>query len=430
MRGKKSTGTFLFKGLLVKMIALFALATLVATQAHASGLIAPISLDSAQVMPKGVRSVRLAGFTFQADDKYDGAGHIVNLANEINKPITLRQLADAQPKGFERGQFKGGLESLDLNLDDVIGQTNGSVDTRITTTVPVIAWGVTKNLTLAVAVPVIYSNMNVAVGWTANANMQAVLDKAVAKGLGSKVISKEAMLQNVVQTKLEMLGYKPLVSETHTDLGDVNLVAKYQLLKGDQYAVALAGRLVLPTGRTADTDKVIDIAGGDGQWDAGLGLASDYFITSKLSVTGSVGYLYQIDAIKRKRIPNTWDDTLSSDIDERVNEKYGNIFGTGAGVRWAVHPVVTLGVGYSYQSKEGDSYAGGKYEQARYDILAKDSVQTLQAAQAQISLSTIDLFLKKKFVAPLEMSLGFTGIMSAQNVPLANITSLELVSYF
>jgi hypothetical protein len=413
----------------MKLFAALAM-TALATQAFASGLIAPIALDSAQVMPKGVRSMRLAGFTFQADDKYSGNGTVVSLANDINRPITLRQLADAQPKGFERGQFKGGLESLGLDLDSVVGSTNGSVDTRITTTLPILVWGVTQKFTVAVAVPIIYSNMNVATGWTANGMMQKVLDTAVAKGLGSKVIAKESSLQNVVQTKLDMLGYKPLVSETHTDLGDVNLVAKYQILKGDQYAVALAPRVVLPTGRVADSDKVIDIAGGDGQWDVGLGLASDYFITSKLSLTASTGYTYQISSLKRKRIPNSWDESLSSDVDDSTLEKYGNIFSTGLGVRWQVHPVITLGVGYSYQSKEGDTYSGGKYEQSRYDILAKDSVQTLQAAQAVISLSTVDLFLKKKFVAPLEVNLGFTGILAAQNVPLANLTSLELVSYF
>jgi hypothetical protein len=248
--------------------------------------------------------------------------------------------------------------------------------------------------------------------------------------LGSKVIEKEADFQNVVQTKLDMLGYKPLVSETHTDLGDINLVAKYQLLKGDQYAVALAPRIVLPTGRVADSDKVIDIAGGDGQWDVGMGLAGDYFITSKLSLTAATGYTYQINSLKRKRIPLNWDESLSSDIDDSTLQKYGNIFSTGLGMRWKVHPIVTLGAGYSYQSKEGDTYSGGKYEQSRYDSLAKDSVQTLQAAQAVLSLSTVDLFLKKKFVAPLEVNLGFTGILAAQNVPLANLTSLELVSYF
>ncbi len=413
----------------MKFAAALALAVLT-SQAHASGLIGPIALDSAQVMPKGVRSMRLAGFTFQTDDKYSGNGQIVSLANEINRPVSLRQLADAQPKGFERGQFKGGLESLGLDLDSVVGTTNGAVDTRITTTLPILAWGITEKLTVAVAVPIIYSNMNIATGWTANATMQQVVDTAVAKGLGSKVIAKEQALQNVVNTKLEMLGYKPLVSETHTDLGDVNLVVKYQLLKGDQYAVAFVPRAVLPTGRVADSDKVIDIAGGDGQWDLGAGLASDYFITSKLSVTGAAGFTYQINSLKRKRIPSSWDESLSSDIDDSTLEKFGNIFTTGLGMRWAVTNVITLGAGYSYQTKEGDRYSGSKYEQSRYDILSKDSVQTLQAAQAVLSLSTVDLFLKKKFVAPLEVNLGFTGIVAAQNIPLANLTSLELVSYF
>lgn len=409
---------------------LIAVSLLAAPAVFAAGLLAPFSLDSAQVMPKGVRSFRLAGFTTEAGDKFDGGGRVVSLAADINKPITLKQLADAQPKGFERGQFKGGLQSLNFDLNAVAGEASGSVDTRITTTLPIFAWGVTEKLTLAVAIPIIYSNLNVATGWTANMNMQAVLDKAVSNGMSAKVVSKEALLQNVVESKLEMLGYKPLVSETHTDMGDTTLIAKYQIGKGDRYALALTGRVVAPTGRTADPDKVIDIAGGDGQWDVGLGTSADYIVSSKVTTTVAVGYLYQIEATKTKRLPNSWDDTLSNDIDHDTSEKNGDIMGGSFGTRWQVLPVVALGAAYSYQYKLPDQYSGSKFESDRYGFLAKDSQQRLQAAQVSVSVSTVDLFLKKKFVAPLEVNLGFTGIIDAQNTALANLTSLELVSYF
>jgi hypothetical protein len=409
---------------------LFAASLLAAAPALASGLLAPIALDSAQVMPKGVRSFRLAGFTTETGDKFDGGGQVVSLAADINKPITLKQLADAQPKGFERGQFKGGIKSLGNDLDSVVGQANGSVDSRITTTLPIFVWGVTEKFTLAVAIPIVYSNLNVSTGWTANTNMQALSDKLVSNGMGAKLVANEAQLQNVVQSKLEMLGYKPLVSETHTDMGDTMLIGKYQIGKGLRYALALTGRVVAPTGRTADPDKVIDIAGGDGQWDVGLGTAADYIFSSKVTATASVGYLYQIASTKTKRLPNSWDDSLSSDIDSSTNEKYGDIMGGSVGARWQVLPIVTLGTAYSYQYKLPDRYSGSKFESDRYGYLSKDSQQRLQAAQVSVSVSTVDLFLKKKFVAPLEVNLGFTGVLAAQNTVLANLTSLELVSYF
>ncbi len=409
---------------------LFAATLLAAAPALASGLLAPFSLESAQVMPKGVRSFRLAGFTTETGDKFDGGGQVVSLAADINKPITLKQLSDAQPKGFERGQFKGGLKSLGIDLDSVVGEASGAVDSRITTTLPILAWGVTSKFTLAVAVPIIYSNLNVSTGWTANTNMQALSDKLVANGMGSKLVAKQAQLQNVVAAKIEMLGYKPLVSETHTDVGDTTFIGKYQIGKGDRYALALTGRVVAPTGRTADPDKVIDIAGGDGQWDVGLATSADYVFSSKFTTTAGIGYLYQIASLKTKRLPNSWDDSLSSDIDSSTYEKYGDVMGGSIGARWQVLPIVTLGTAYSYQYKLPDRYSGSKFESDRYGYLAKDSQQRLQAAQISLSVSTVDLFLKKKFVAPLEVNLGFTGILAAQNTALANLTSLELVSYF
>ena len=98
---------------------------LAAAPAFGSGLLAPVTLESAQVMPKGIRSLRVAGFTTQISDKYDGSGNIVPLGKDINRNITVKEMLDSQPAGFERGQLKGGIESLGAKLDDSIGATNG-----------------------------------------------------------------------------------------------------------------------------------------------------------------------------------------------------------------------------------------------------------------------------------------------------------------
>ena len=70
------------------LIAFAALSTFAATQAHAGGLFVPFALESAQVLPKGVRNVRVGGFTTEITDKYATGGSIAPLGDSFNKQIT------------------------------------------------------------------------------------------------------------------------------------------------------------------------------------------------------------------------------------------------------------------------------------------------------------------------------------------------------
>ncbi len=403
---------------------------LAAAPAFGAGLLAPFALESAQVMPKGIRSLRVGGFTTQASDKFDNSGNIVPLGNDINKSITLKQMLEAQPAGFSRGQLKGGIESMGFNPEDSIGNTNGVVNTRITTTVPVFTYGLTEKLTLAVVLPVVYSNLNVNAGWTANSNLQNLLDYSTSHGLAGKIAMVEPQLQNVVATKLASLGYKPLENETHTDVGDLIVATKYQVLKRDNFSVAITPRMTAPTGRAPDPDKVVDIAGGDGHFNAGVSGAADYVFSSRLVATYALSYTYQFSRTMKAHLPNSSDDTLSGDVDENTKQKFGDIMGTSLGARYQIQKMWTIGTAYSFQYKAPDRYAGGAFDSQRYDYLSKDTEQNMQAVLVSLSVSTIDAFLAKKFVMPLEASIAFSGILAGRNTPLANLTSIELVSFF
>lgn len=404
---------------------------LTASQAFAGGLFVPFALDSAQVLPKGVRNVRIGGFTTEIQDKYSSGGNIVPLADSFNKQVTWKELIDSTPEGFERGQFKGGLESMGVDLDSNVGDARGVVDTRLTTTLPVAAYGVTDKLTIALAVPIIYSNLNVDTGWTANAPFQATVNAmSNEKGFYNKVLSYESALQNVVQTKIANLGYKPLENDKHTDVGDIVLGAKYQVVSGQRFAVAISPRVVAPTGRTPDVDKVVDIAGGDGQWDLGLSASADYIPNSDFTFTGAIGYTYQVASTKVKRLPVGFNDSLSNDKDPNTREKIGDIMGSSIGARYRVHPLVSLGSAYALQYKMKDSYSGSAYAAERYGYLEKDSEQAMQSGIIGVTFTTIPLFRAQKFALPLEASIAFSRVFAGRNVGDLDLTSLELVSFF
>jgi hypothetical protein len=394
------------------------------------GLFAPISMDGATVMPKGIRSVRLGGFTSEITDKYDGNGNMVPLANSFSKSVTWNQLIDSRPSAEERGMLRGGLKAEAIDLGTSVGDANGLVNTRITSTIPVFAYGLTEKITLGVGVPVVYAKTHVDTGWTANGYFQSELDKLRATGYEGKIQAFKTSLYDVVATKISSYGYKPLQDQETTDVGDTTLGLKIQVYKEDNVAVAIAPKVVVPTGRTPDIDKVVDVAPGDGHVSAGVGAAADFNVASKWTLTPSVGYTYQFENSQAVRIPRNGDESISPDIDYNVRKKVGDIMGTSAAVKYRINEIFSAATAYSFQYKQADSYIGGAFSPERYGYLERDTWQSMESAQAVLGLSTVPMFRRGAFAVPLDAALSYAHVFAGRNVGKIDLAVLELAAYF
>ncbi len=401
-----------------------------APSSHAGGLLAPFTFESASVMPKGVRGIRIMGFTTEIQERWDGAGGYEPLANKFNKPITYQELADGQPVESDRAQLKGLLMSKNIPLNSIVGDSRGVANARLTSTIPVAAFGLTERLTVAAIVPVIYSSVNVSTGWASNEGFQAVLDGLSAEGRHNKKLTFEEKLHNVVATKIAGYGYRPLENETHQELGDVTLGAKYLLHKDDDLAVALSSRVVVPTGRQSSVEKLIDIAPGDGQWDVGVGATAEYKVTGRTSTYASLGGLYQIESRRPKRVPIVQSENATPDIDFDVEERLGANVSSAVGMRYKPFELWTVGAQYSFQYKGPDVYSGKVFSAERYQWMSNETEQDLQAAQLGLTFSTIPLFQKGAFAAPLETTLSFATTLGGRNTNKVAVAAWELALFF
>lgn len=398
--------------------------------AWSGGIVTPFTFDSTAVLPKGVRSVRVLGFTTELENRWDGSGGFEPLANRMNKSITYGELVEAQRTVDERAQLKGYLLSKNISMSSIVGESHGIVNTRLTSTVPVAAYGVTERLTVAVIVPVLYSKINIATGWTSNENLQAALDGLSAEGKHNKKMSFEQKLLNVVQTKVTSFGYDTLDNETRQEMGDITLGAKYLLSKSDDWSVVLSPRLVLPTGRESTVTKLIDVAPGDGQWDIGLGTTAEYTANGNLSFLGTLNAVVQLPHRRAKRIPYKRWESPTPDIDYDVEEKLGDLYGAIVGTKYRFAEVWSLSGQYSAQYKSPDEVRGSRFEQERYKWLSDDTEQVLQALQAGLTFSTIPLFKTGRFAAPLETTLSVATSIGGRNTPQTTLAAWELALFF
>ncbi len=404
--------------------------TATATAFAGGGLFAPISIDSAAVMPKGIRNLRVGGFTTEVGQKYDGTGTVVPTANAFNRAVTWNELISSRSDASERGLLKGGLEAEGVDLGSSVGDAQGLVNARVTSTIPVLAYGISEKVTFGAGLPIIYSRTHVDTGWVANAAFQKRIEQLQNSGYEPKILSFKQALQNVIATKISSYGYQPLQDETHTDVGDLNLGLKEQLYKDERVAFALAQKIVVPTGRTADLDKVVDLAPGDGHFNFGVSAVADIYAAKKWTVTPSASYLYQLETSQAVRVPRIGTESISPDIDRDVRVKRGDIMATALAVKFQATELLTASTAYSLQYKNPDSYMGGRYQPARYGFLERDTWQNMQTVQLAFTGSTIPLFKKQQFPVPLDATIALARVFDGRNVSLLNVAVFELAAYF
>lgn len=409
---------------------LFSLQFIVAA-ATASDLKPPFDLPSAKVLPPGVRNFTYKGVLIDGGHKFNNAGETERLSAPLNKDITFQTLLDSKDDPIDRGSITQPMKTLGATKDTKLGQTTGELDIAATANVPVFAYGITKKLTLAIAVPVVQSSIAIDAG-VVHTNPQLVNDfktEIEKKGASDKAAEFDRKIKDPIGSKLEEYGYQELKNENKTQLGDIKLVGKYNFINSKRHVLTLQGDITLPTGKEADVNKVVDIAGGDGQTDLGLTVIHDLNLGNYFTISSSLGYIAQLPDETAKRIPEVHDSSLSPDIDYNIDRNLGDHLNASLAGKFYYHGF-NLGSGYSILYKERDRYSGNIYSDERYGWLEQNTRQNMHAVQISTGYDTISLFKQKRFPVPLSLSINHTRLVRGKNVVKDPLTSLNFSMFF
>lgn len=394
----------------------------------------PFNFENASVLPSGIRNLRYMNAKLDAIDKFDGSGNIVPIGNALNKAITWGDSINGKKDIYERALLRGTLSNYGIDESEYIGNTTGVVNVAVTAQVPVIAYGVNEKLTMAIALPFVTDDISVDSGFVADENLNNFATNIVQRQRNSqhKAYKVKFDTLNAIENKLRDNGYKTLSSSEgrRSRLGDVIIVSKYQYVKSDNLLSALRFEVTAPTGEKTDVDKAVDVGTGDGQWDVGLGVASQYDISGAFSLSGFAGFTIQLPTEGEKRIPVEADSKITEDKDERTEIDLGDMLKIEAALTYNFLNGFSLVNGLGHQYKQADSYEGSKFSKNRYEWLAQDTEQKMTTYQAGLSYSTIPLFRQKKFKVPLQASVFYTSVLEGKNIVKDDVVTLEMALFF
>ena len=397
-----------------------------------------LALENAKVLPKGVRSLNIKAVQVDLTEKYDAEGQLWGLAQPLHKKITFADLLKSK-RGLDETKLRALLQENEIDAEQELGTLTADMKGRMRVYAPVLAFGLTERVTLAVAVPYYSARTEVAVGYQANdANAQHFINLLASPRYNQPKSAKEAYAGfsdgvAALNGKLIAYDYQRLGTWNEHGLGDTTFAVKTKILGSSSSMLHLANLsgVVAPTGRVDNPDILTDVPFGDGTWDMFTGLYCDQELGLGLMLNQFAKFTYQTESRRVVRLKTVAEGVAVPN--RSVRYKLGNVVDAGASLQWAHDIGLEMGLGYEYKRKSPDNYY---VEEAVAKALEADTLQQSNSLELKLGYSTVPAFKRKSFPVPFSVSLQYKRMIDSpllttnQNVPATELLTLDMNLYF
>ncbi len=388
--------------------------------------------ESTKILPKGIWNPRLRFVHTDITYKSNNDSQPTKLGSPLEKNLTFKEVL-ASRKGNKRVSLAAFMLSNGFQESDVLGSFQADLNARLQVFAPIIGYGITDNISLALAVPVYVGESRVSLGFSetdvaSNFAFKLAEPQNNQLGAASEAINTINTAPSVLNDKLRSSGYDELSDWEQTAFGDVRLGVKWRFLNIESVSVAGTLGAVAPTGKGDNPNQLTDLPFGDEQWDGFATLAVDNQLLSSWGLVTHhyATYTHQFSGKKSVRLKTAL-EPIEVPV-ANVGFKLGNKIEAGTGVSYALKSLsVTSFFGYRFYEKSDDSYEVVKGSKSE---LEKNTYQQAHYLEANLGFSGVEMYRQKKILLPFMVELSHQHIIKSQNMPVAHQTQLELSLFF
>ncbi len=390
-------------------------------------------------LPKGVRAVVLRQVTTDnINSSFTG--------NQQEKEYFLKLSLDARALEGAQAIFSNYLQALKAQSPAAydalqLGEYEISAHAQVDVQGLGVAYGITDRLTSYVSFPYFKANVNIDMVRTKGNNNEEVQrllrvnnsDPTTVSTVNSIILGVTNSLPDasggVIQSAVvNYYGYRPIGDWQGQGLGDIELASIYRLTDWADAGLATTLGIVLPTGRTDDPDIIQDFAFGDGQFDLFAEFGGGFRAgVSNWYSDSSLRYTFQAPATKTLRVPDSPEYPLGSKK-ATFYEKLGDKIDFFAGETYKFNDMFSSTLSYLYNYTFESNYESA-YPEAN-TILAKDTAKSSHIGKVEVAFTTVELFKKNKFFAPISVSVSGQKTIRGQNIPNYTRYDLEFRLFF
>ena len=371
--------------------------------------------DDAVVLPKGLwRFFADTHFYMPFDERFNHDGKAVPYSQPFNGPLNSTVIPSLAPLNA----FVGGNASF--------GQSNVLFERHLQETFFQLAYGLTDRLSVGVNIPYFWmenrvdASVNSALGSGANIGFNPAFPGGVAP-LGVPG-TRRATTQDIQNLLGSQFGIKPVQTWQDSGIGDIEVGARHQYYRGEDFRAAFTGGARFPTGQVDDPDNLVDTAMGKGVYGVLFQFQQDYMHQSpglgkrlgfpepwEWFINTTFRYDWNLPGTQTLRVcPG---GGVFCNTKDNVNTKFGDqIQAEIAGRVGLFIRGLNFTPLYQYTYKFKDHYSGNKG--LDYGSLNQQLDNTRGEVEQhiyilQLTYTTLPLYLEKKFPMPLAFQIAY-----------------------
>ncbi|MBA2405901.1 MAG: hypothetical protein H0V66_14080, partial [Bdellovibrionales bacterium] len=251
-----------------------------------------------------------------------------------------------------------------------------------------------------------------------------ISDDTVADNIKNLPDVDEAVIQSAITNHY---GYKPIGDWHGTGYGDMETGVMTKLVDKGVWGLMFYPGVILPTGREDDPDILQDVGFGDGQADIFAEIGTGYIVNDYFNLGTTLRYTYQMATEKELRVPESRDFTLSEQKGD-FHVKYGDKINWMVNSTFGFNDWLSFTPMYRFMYQMESEYTSEFSNADEY--LSYNSDKMEHQVQLTTTVSTIQPFLKKKFLLPAQINMNLVQTVGGKNVPKVGRFEIELRMLF
>jgi len=385
-----------------------------------------VDADDALVLPKGRSTAYLENlFYFPTTQRFNPHGNPESIASGFNgRSLDSTVFPALQPLD----PLVGGRAS--------IGDSNLRFKYEFDILNFGFAYGVTDRLTVGLEIPYYWVHNNVDASIDSGPGSSANVGLRTGPGPGPCALASPVLplacpntrrfttedVQQLLGPGLNGIpgfGFKRIRNFSDDGIGDIQLGAKFQYWRSQDFRHAVTAGVRFPTGRQDDIDDLVDISWSSGAYGLFLRLHHDYIISNLWKDTptpASQGIARPGDLILNGTFRYEW--ILPDKVSQRVGDAnsltttreyldrdLGDRFEFEGSVQYQLPAGFATSAIYRYAFKLEDRFTS--HRGLPVQLLEKDTDSTEQIFVVRLSYSTLPLYRAGQFPLPLEIALSY-----------------------
>lgn len=394
--------------------------------------------ETAVVLPQSIKRVRLVGVvTDQIKDSFNEKGELRGVTSSLNRSVTV---SDFTAMNAQLNQLVSVLNSMEGGLGNQLLSSNlfSDMSTRMQVLLPAIEYGLTPEWSIGARMPVVKRSARNRFSVNSVNNAASILNYigSINPALTAALLSVDgtsfdgAFFQKTLFTSK---GYKAPADYEKTQIGDLEMGAKYNFHKDDTFMSTVLFGTRLPTGAQPAVDDLFDPGTSKGAVGVCIQGFQDVKIFNSLSLLASAKGIYNFPDTRERAVPRNAADALPSVLPQdgqvqQVRRVRGMELESELALTQKLSEAVELWGAYQFNAKAEDKFSGPG--DLHYAGLSNNTATRLAAGEVGVQYSGIPAFRRGKLPVPFEVSLLYNRPLEGKNTMFNTFARMDLMVYF